>query len=132
MHGSTGGRWRSAAPRLRRTRNLRVSVRYRSGTTNSQRPTSPLLCFADATGEALSAMLRPGNAGANTVTDHLDVLDGAVAQLPVEIAVGHRDGDDAATVRRAVQARADSAGCTHGFVHGCRARNIGFVGHDRR
>jgi Transposase DDE domain group 1 len=29
----------------------------------------PMLCFADATGEALAARLRPGNAGANTVAD---------------------------------------------------------------
>jgi hypothetical protein len=87
----------------------------------------PLLCFPDATGEALAAMLRPGNAGANTVTDHLDVLDAAVAQLPCEIAIGHHAGDDPALVERAVQIRADSAGCTHGFVHGCRTRNIGFA-----
>ena len=87
----------------------------------------PLLCFADATGEALSAMLRPGNAGANTVTDHLDVLDAAIAQLPGEIAVGHHCGDDRSSVKRAVQVRTDSAGCTTGFVDGCRARNIGFA-----
>lgn len=87
----------------------------------------PLMCFADATGEALAAMLRPGNAGSNTITDHLDVLDAAVAQLPCEIAVGHRAGDDGSLVKRAVQIRADSAGCTFGFVHGCRARNIGFA-----
>jgi Transposase DDE domain group 1 len=42
----------------------------------------PMLCFADATGEALAARLRPGNAGANTVADHLAVLDHALAQLP--------------------------------------------------
>jgi hypothetical protein len=42
----------------------------------------PMLCFADATGEALAAVLRPGNAGANTIADHLAVLDAAVAQLP--------------------------------------------------
>ena len=36
----------------------------------------------------------PGNAGANTIADHLGVLDDAVAQLPAEIAVGHRPGDD--------------------------------------
>ncbi len=87
----------------------------------------PLLCFADATGEALAAMLRPGNAGANTVTDHLDVLDAAVAQLPAGIAAGHHHGDDIVFVERGVQVRTDSAGCTHGFVHGCRARNIGFA-----
>ncbi len=87
----------------------------------------PLLCFADATGEALSAMLRPGNAGANTVTDHLDVLDAAIAQLPTQISAGHHHGDDIALVERGVQVRTDSAGCTHAFVHGCRARNIGFA-----
>jgi len=87
----------------------------------------PLLCFADPTGEALAAMLRPGNAGANTVTDHLDVLDAAVAQLPAGIAAGHHHGDDIGLVERGVQVRTDSAGCTHGFVHGCRARNIGFA-----
>ena len=42
----------------------------------------PLLCFADCTGDALSGMLRPGNAGANTVADHVVVLDDAIAQLP--------------------------------------------------
>ncbi len=87
----------------------------------------PLLCFADATGEALSAMLRPGNAGANTVTDHLAVLDTAIAQLPAEIAAGHHHGDNDLLVERGVQVRTDSAGCTGGFVHGCRARNIGFA-----
>jgi hypothetical protein len=87
----------------------------------------PMLCFADATGEALAARLRPGNAGANTVTDHLGVLDDAVAQLPPEIAAGHRPGDDADLAARAVVVRADSAGCTHGFMWGCRERNIGFA-----
>ena len=87
----------------------------------------PLLCFADCTGEALAALLRPGNAGANTVVDHLSVLDTAVAQLPSEIAAGHHAGDDPGVGNRAVQVRADSAGCTDGFVHGCRQRNIGFA-----
>ena len=87
----------------------------------------PMACFADATGEALAARLRPGNAGANTVADHLAVLDDAVAQLPAEIAVGHRPGEDAELVARAVVVRTDSAGATHGFVDGCRDRNIGFA-----
>jgi hypothetical protein len=50
----------------------------------------PMFCFADATGEMLSGILRPGNAGANTVADHVTVLDGAIDQLPVDIAAGHR------------------------------------------
>lgn len=86
----------------------------------------PMFCFADATGEALAAMLRPGNAGSNTVADHLAVLDQAIAQLPAEIAVGHRAGDEPDLTRRRIRVRTDSAGCTNGFVTGCRARNIGF------
>ena len=87
----------------------------------------PLLCFADATGEALAAMLRPGNAGANTLADHFTVLDAAVAQLPVETAAGHHASDDRSLVKRAVQVRTDSAGCSTHFAAGCRERNIGFA-----
>jgi len=87
----------------------------------------PMLCFADATGEALAARLRPGNAGANTVADHLGVLDDAIGQLPPELAAGHRAGDAPDMAVRRVVVRTDSAGCTHGFVDGCRARNIGFA-----
>jgi hypothetical protein len=72
----------------------------------------PLLCFADCTGEALSGLLRPGNAGSNTVSDHIVVLDDTLAQLPPEIAVGHRPGDDPSLAKRTVVIRADSAGCT--------------------
>jgi hypothetical protein len=87
----------------------------------------PMLCFADATGEALAARLRPGNAAANNAADHLAVLDDAIAQLPAAVATGHRDGDSAEGVERAVVVRADSAGATAGFVAGCRDRNIGFA-----
>ena len=86
----------------------------------------PIYCFADATGETLSVRLRPGNAGANDIADHVAVLDQAVAQLPAEMAVGHRRGDEPALVRRAVQVRTDSAGCTE-FVWHCRDRNVGFA-----
>lgn len=87
----------------------------------------PMFCFADATGETLAAMLRPGNAAANSSTDHLDVLDHAIAQLPAAIAAGHHVDDDPATVARPVMVRADSAGATRGFVWGARARNVGFA-----
>jgi len=86
----------------------------------------PMFCFADATGEALASLLRPGNAGANTVADHVSVLDAAVMQLPGEIATGHHVGDDPTLVKREVVVRADSAGCTEGFLAACRERNIGF------
>jgi len=62
----------------------------------------PMFCFADATGETLSGLLRPGNAGANTVADHVAVLDQAIAQLPATVAAGHRSGDHADRVTRTV------------------------------
>ena len=86
----------------------------------------PIYCFADATGETLAVQLRPGNAGANTIADHVTVLDQAIGQLPAEIADGHRDGDDPSLVRRPLQVRCDSAGCTD-FVWHCRDRNVGFA-----
>jgi hypothetical protein len=87
----------------------------------------PMFCTAAATGEALSGVLRPGNAGANCAEDHLVVLDEALAQLPERIAAGHRAGDEEAAVRRGVVVRADSAGATYDFVWGCRERNVGFA-----
>jgi hypothetical protein len=78
----------------------------------------PLIAFLDATGEALAAKLRPGNAGSGTASDHVEVLDDALAQLPVDPA------------RVEVIARADSAGLSHGFVDGCRERHVRFaIGH---
>ena len=75
----------------------------------------PLLAFLDATGEALAVKLRPGNAGSGTASDHVEVLDAALAQLPVD------------PTERQVIARADSAGLSHGFVDGCRERQVRFV-----
>ncbi len=40
------------------------------------------LAYEAETEEALAAVLRPGNAGANTAADHITVLDAAVEQLP--------------------------------------------------
>lgn len=88
---------------------------------------SPMFCFAEATGEALSALLRPGNATANSIADQLAVLDGAIDQLPARIATGHRRGDDPSAVRRAVTVRADSAGGSARLAGEFRARNIGFA-----
>ena len=42
----------------------------------------PLLAYLDDTREALAGVLRPGNAGANTASDHVDVVDLALEQLP--------------------------------------------------
>jgi hypothetical protein len=67
----------------------------------------PLAAFADhgagAGGEPLAIVLRPGNAGSNTASEHIEVTRLALAQLP-------------ARLRRRVLIRTDSGGGTHGFV----------------
>jgi hypothetical protein len=70
----------------------------------------PLLCFLDATGEALAGLLRPGNSGSNTAADHIVVLDQALAQIPDQ----HRHGED-------VLIRCDSAGASHAFLRHIRS-----------
>ena len=87
----------------------------------------PMFCFTDMTGETLAAVLRPGNAAANCAVDHLSVLDAAIGQLPPQVVAGHHVDDDTAAAARPVIVRADSAGATHEFVSGCRARNVGFA-----
>ena len=76
----------------------------------------PLLAYLDGTGEALAGLLRPGNAGSGTATDHVAVLDDALAQLPIDPAGGAE-----------VIVRADSAGWSHKFVKHCRARQVNVV-----
>ncbi|MFE0642171.1 IS1380 family transposase [Streptomyces sp. NPDC058877] len=69
----------------------------------------PLMGFVDhgpgGTGEPVAALLRPGNAGSNTATDHITAAQLALAQLPKK----HRRG-------RRTLIRTDSAGGTHDFV----------------
>lgn len=86
----------------------------------------PLFVFADLTGETLAAKLRPGNAGSNTVSDHVEVFDAALAQLPTSVRAGHHVGDDPLLAARQMLARADGAGCTTGFLNACRERNVEF------
>ena len=75
----------------------------------------PILCFLG--GEALAAILRPGNAGANTATDHISVLVDALDQLPVGV------HEDPATP---ILVRADSAGCTHAFLDAVSQMHLTF------
>jgi hypothetical protein len=42
----------------------------------------PLGAWCDNTGEALALLLRPGNAGSNTASEHIAVLGEAIAQIP--------------------------------------------------
>jgi hypothetical protein len=74
----------------------------------------PLGCWLDETGEALAAVLRPGNAGSNTAEDHFTVLCLALAQLPAE------------DLAREILVRADIGGATHAFCADCRDANIRF------
>jgi Transposase DDE domain group 1 len=75
----------------------------------------PLHAYADETREALSALLRPGNAGANTAADHKIVLDRALEQIPAE----HIEQIE-------ILVRADSAGATHELADYCRDARMRF------
>ncbi|WP_331732232.1 IS1380 family transposase (plasmid) [Streptomyces avidinii] len=69
----------------------------------------PLMGFVDhgsaGSGEPVAGLLRPGNAGSNTASDHINVAGLALAQLPKR----YRRG-------RQTLIRTDSGGGTHEFV----------------
>lgn len=91
----------------------------------------PMFCFADHSGEALSGLLRPGNATANDAADQLAVIDAAVAQLPAAYRAGHGMGDDPEEVAHRLVVRADTAGAVAAVVNGLVDRNIEFSVHAR-
>lgn len=70
----------------------------------------PLAAWCANTSECLAMELRPGNAGANTVADHLRVLAAALAQIP------HSS-------QAKLLIRADGAGATHGLLEHLVALN---------
>jgi len=74
----------------------------------------PLGAWLDNTGEALAAVLRPGNAGSNTAADHLTVIDMALAQLPGR----WRD--------KPILVRADGAGYSHALIAAFSAQGLEF------
>jgi hypothetical protein len=83
-------------------------------------PLAAWLDRGDGTGEPLAAVLRPGNAAANTAVDQADVVDLALAQLPTQ-----------AREQQPILVRADSAGATHEFVDHLRGLGVWFsVGFD--
>jgi hypothetical protein len=65
----------------------------------------PLGCWIANTRECPDMLLRPGNAGSNTFTDHKEVLDRALKQVP-------------AAFRRKVIVRIDGAGASHDLPAG--------------
>ena len=82
----------------------------------------PMLCYLDATGEALAGLLRPGNAGANTAADHIAVLLDALEQLPQAV----REDPEAR-----ILVRTDAAGATHEFLEAAVALGCAFsVGYE--
>ncbi len=70
-----------------------------SGTFKGSWGHHPLTAWCDNTGEHLAVKLRTGSAGSNTVTDHLEVLTAAIAQIP-------------ASFRRDLLITCDGAGAT--------------------
>jgi len=81
----------------------------------------PLWAFCDhgpdGTGEPLSFLLRRGNAGSNTVTDHITVLRAALAQLPGQ--AGRQPGKN-------VLVRIDGAGGTHELLAWLTRRRLSY------
>lgn len=80
----------------------------------------PLMAFIDhgpeGTGEAAGAILRPGNAGANTAADHIELTKKILDQIPD---VGSRPG-------RSILIRTDSAGGTHDFLAFLARRRLSY------
>ncbi len=79
----------------------------------------PLWTFVDhgteGTGEPLAFLLRAGNAGSNTVVDHISVIRSALAQLPG----GRRPGKN-------VLVRIDGAGGTHELLGWLTRRRLSY------
>jgi hypothetical protein len=80
----------------------------------------PLMAYCDETGEALAAILRPGNAGSNSAADHIAVVEHALAQIPAEQIESIE-----------ILVRADSAGATHDLLGFCREHRLRYsVGYE--
>ena len=63
----------------------------------------PLAAWCRNTRECLAMLLRPGNAGSNTFTDHREVLTAAIRQVPSRF-------------RRRILVRVDGAGASHDLI----------------
>ena len=63
----------------------------------------PLGAWCANTRECLAMLLRPGNAGSNTFTDHNEVLSAAIRQVP-------------ARFRKKILVRVDGAGASHELI----------------
>jgi hypothetical protein len=81
-----------------------------SGTFKGSWGHHPLTAWCDNTGESLAVKLRTGSAGSNTITDHLEVLTAAIAQIP-------------SSFRRDLLITCDGAGATKDLLAHITARN---------
>jgi hypothetical protein len=82
----------------------------------------PMLAYCDETREALAGALRPGNAGANSAADQIEVADAALQQIPRGLIEDIE-----------VLLRVDSAGASHELLDWAHEANIRFsVGLDLR
>jgi hypothetical protein len=82
----------------------------------------PLTAWCSNVGDSLAVMLRPGNAGSFTASDHLLVLDAAIAQIP-------------AAWRSDVLVTIDGAGASHDVIDHLTALNTAVLqggGHGKR
>ena len=71
--------------------------------------------WLDNSNEALAMVLRPGNAGSNTASDHLTVLDRARSQIPDQ------------SRSKKVLIRADGAGYSHALIAALSVASPGVV-----
>jgi hypothetical protein len=78
----------------------------------------PILAYLDESHEALAGVLRPGGAPAHSAQAQIDVLDLALAQLPVGV-VGDLDTE--------IVMRIDSAGAAGALCQAAQDANIGFL-----
>jgi len=113
------GAWAAGAPRARVILDFDATLvtahsdkEHAAGNYKGGFGFHPLLATCGR--EALAGILRPGNAGANTAADHIDVLELALEALPQSAL----DGE--------ILARADGAGASHAFAEACRETNVRF------
>ena len=76
----------------------------------------PLLAYLDQTREALAGVLRPGNAGATTASDHIEIVELVLEQLPREV-----------VETMPIVVRTDSAAATHELTDELHSTNLRFL-----
>ena len=78
----------------------------------------PLLAYLDESHEALAGVLRPGGAPAHSAQAQIDVLDRALAQLPVDVV---------SDLDTAIVMRIDSAGAASALCQAAQDAGINFL-----